>query len=670
MPISLRTRAPSRATTWKRVQAPVAMCVALAIGLPSHAQQVPDLTALTLEQLLDVKIVGASKYAQSQGEVAAAATVITRQEIQAFGWRSIDEVLGSLPGIHTTNNRQITSLGARGFGLPGDFNTRILVMVNGNRVNEPIYDSGVAGQAFPVDLELIERIEFIPGPGGAVYGQNAMFGVVNVITREAADIDGGELSVTYQDPQSLRAGRITLGRKFDNGVGVLVSASGMNADGEDLFFDYGPSGISGVAAGMNGEETRRVFAQVERGPWSIEHAYGSWYKEDPTGTFFSDPLSEGQYIKSKLAVTQLQYEDRFAHDQLTVSARAFRSTLQYRTLFRFFGEDFASDTQSRLYGGELRFLYTAFDDHKLLLGFEGQKYPRAFQVIPVSGDPADNVVVDSPGHRLGVYAQDEWQITDRLTATLGVRLDRSDVSGAAASPRTGLIWQFSPATTVKALYGHAHRAPNTFERDYDDGATLVANPDLKGEHIDTFELVTDHRFSEKLTLRASLYQWNLQHLVVLGLHPDSGIPQYQSGEEITVRGAELSADRTWDSGMRLRSSLSLQDAESRDAGELVNSPDVLGKANLSAPLPWGGLRASYEFRYESRRLTRDGSHLGGYAFSNLVLSRSPQRKGLEASLGIYNLFDKDYATPGGNTNWQNAFDQDGRSVRITLGYQF
>src|SRR5690606_41896820 len=134
------------------------------------AQRAPDLTALSLEQLLDLKIVGASKYAQKQDEVAAAVTVITRQEIRAFGWRTVEDALASLPGIHTTDNRQITSLGARGFGLPGDFNARVVVMVNGNRVNEPIYDGGAAGPGFPVGMDLTERIECIQGPGGAVSG--------------------------------------------------------------------------------------------------------------------------------------------------------------------------------------------------------------------------------------------------------------------------------------------------------------------------------------------------------------------------------------------------------------------------------------------------------------------------------------------------------------------
>lgn len=668
---SLRLPAPSTPALPRRCIVPAAtLCLALVTGLPVHAQELRDLTEMSLEQLLELKIVGASKYAQSQNEVAAAAVVITRHAIQAFGWRTLDEALGSLPGIHTTDNRQLSSVGARGFGLPGDFNTRLLVMINGARVNEAIYDSGVAGQQFPIDMDLIERIEFIPGPGGAVYGKNAMFGVVNVITRKAQDLDGAEVSFAYQDPQAMREGRFSWGRQLDNGMDVMLSVSGMKATGEDHFFDFGPAGITGVAADMDGEKTRRLHLHVGRGPWSVEHSYGYWFKQDPTGSFFTDPLTQGQHIESKLAVTQLQFEDSLAGERLTFSARLYRMALQFRTLLSYGGTWFDSDTQSRIYGGEVRVLYTAFDNHKLLVGIEGQESPRAEQVVPVTGDPADNLLISSPGHRLGVYAQDEWQISERLTATVGLRVDRNDVTGTAASPRTGLIWRATPSTTIKALYGHARRAPNAYERNYDDGSSLVGNPSLGGERIDTFELVADQRLGRQTSLRVSLYHWDMKHLVTLGLHPDNGIPQYQSGEEITARGAEVTVDRTWNSGIRLRSSLSLQDVAYRGGAALVNSPDVLGKVNFSGLLPWGGIRANYELRYDSQKLTNDGSHVGGYTVSNFILSRNPASKGLEASLGIYNLFDKHYATPGATSNWQNAFAQDGRSVRFELGYQF
>jgi iron complex outermembrane receptor protein len=80
-----------------------------------------------------------------------------------------------------------------------------------------------------------------------------MLGVVNVITRSGAGINGGELAATYEDPQALREGRASWGTNLDNGIDLLVSASAMRARGEDRFFDYGASGVSGIAAGMDGE---------------------------------------------------------------------------------------------------------------------------------------------------------------------------------------------------------------------------------------------------------------------------------------------------------------------------------------------------------------------------------------------------------------------------------
>ncbi|MBL0124370.1 MAG: TonB-dependent receptor plug domain-containing protein [Betaproteobacteria bacterium] len=192
-------------------------CIPLVAGLfvcTQPSANSTDLSELSLEELLKVSIIGASKYEQKQSEVAAAVSVITRKEIKAFGWRTLDEALASLPGMYTSYDRQYTSLGTRGFGVPGDFNTRILLTIDGNRVNDVVFDTALMGRAFPLDISLIERVEFIPGPGGAVYGQNALFGVVNVVTRSGQGVGGAELSAAYQSPQLADQGRATWGKDW------------------------------------------------------------------------------------------------------------------------------------------------------------------------------------------------------------------------------------------------------------------------------------------------------------------------------------------------------------------------------------------------------------------------------------------------------------------------
>jgi outer membrane cobalamin receptor len=644
--------------------------LALCIAVPALADPPAELTTLSLEQLLDVTIVGASKYEQKQGEAAAAVSVITRQEIQAFGWRTLAEALASLPGVSATYDGHNTYIGLRGFGLPGDFDTRVLVMIDGNRVNNPTYDSGPFGREFPIDLDLIERIEFIPGPGGAVYGQNAMLGVINVITRKGASLAGAELAVAYQDPQALREGRASWGKVLDDGTDVVVSMSGVRALGEDRYYHYGASGSAGVAYDLDGERDRQFFARIAHGPWTLEEVYGWRQKDDPTGAFFSDPLESGQFFDSNLALTQLQYEQGLADDSLHISVRLFNGAMGSGARLSYAETFFRTDAQSRWRGGELRLLSTALAGHKLMVGIEGQDNVRSDQLVPSITAPGNYFVISNPGYRVGIYAQDEWRISDTLAATLGLRADNNDETGTQSSPRLALIWQGTPATTFKALYGRAYRAPNAYERDYADGVTQAANPGLQDERIDTLELVADQRIGRDLTLRASAYQWTMRQLITLGIDPSSGLLQYQSGETIKAHGLELSADKTWDSGYRLRDSLSLQDAAYASDRTLLNSPKVLGKINLSGPLPWVGLHMGYELRYDSSRLSRDGTTLGGYTLSNLTLSTEALAKGLELSAGLFNLFDKRYAQPTAAGSWQNALEQDGRSVRVKLTYGF
>ena len=614
-------------------------------------------------------MIGASKYEQKQNEVAAAVSVITRQEIKAFGWRTLDEALTSLPGVHLTYDRQYTYLGTRGFGLPGDYNTRLLITINGNRVNDPAFDAGPGGRQLPLDVDLIERIEFIPGPGGAVYGQNAMLGVVNVVTRNGAALDGAELALAYQRPQTLREGRVSWGKLLDNGTDVVLSVSGMRARGEDRFYDFGAAAVSGVATGLDRERDQEFFARIARGAWSADFVHGDRRKDDPTASFLSDPLVAGQYQADRYELAQVQYQDRFAGDTLHVSGRLFVGQESYRSILSY-GNPISFPATSVWRGVEGRLLSTAWAGHKLMLGVEAQTIARQDQAVVDPVNPANNVDIPGSGQRVGVYAQDEWRLAEPLTATLGLRADRNNATGSHLSPRAALIWQATPATTLKMLYGRAHRAPNVGERDYNDGVGQVANPTLKGESIDTLELTADHRLERDLTVRASLYQWTMHDLITLGVDPVSGLPQYQSGDSVKARGLEMSADKTWASGARARGSVSYQDAGYRTGADLLNSPRWLGKFNLSGPLNVVGLHAGYELHYDSRRLSLDGSRLGGYALSNLSLNTEALAKGLDVSLAIYNLFDKRYAHPAADVNWQNAFEQDGRTVRLKLSYRY
>lgn len=621
---------------------------------------------------MNINVIGASKYEQKQQQAAAAVSIITRKDIRTYGWRTLNQALASLPGIHPTYDYQYEYLGTRGFGLPGDFNTRVLITVNGNRINDATYDQGPTGRDFPLDIDLIERIEFIPGPGSAVYGQNAMLGVVNIVTRKGADIKGAELSASYQTAEIMPQERVTLGKQFDNGTDALISFSGLQSRGANHFFEFGDSGISGFAHRMDGENVKQLFARASHGPLSFDFIYGNRRKDDPTGMFFSDPLVAGQFQRDQRLNTQIQYNDNFANNTLNVLGRAFLGQYRYDNPMIYGGDRTLSTGPSDWHGVELRLLSTALTDHKLMAGFEYQNNTSIKQTFQNFSSPDENITIKSTVMRIGVYLQDEWRITDTLSATVGLRYDHNHWIGSRLSPRGALIWQATPKATFKALYGRAHRSPNSYERDYGDNISQVANPGLHSESVDTAELVADYLAQPTLNLRANVYAWDMYHLIALGIDPLSGLSQYQqNSKKVVARGAELSLDKTWDWGARLRGSFGIQNAEQQNS-HLPNSPYYLGKLNFSLPIPLiTGLRAGSELQYYGKRKTLDGSNTDSYVLANLnLVTNVPQVKGLEASLSIYNLFNENYLHPAADTNWQNTFWQPGRTVRFRLDYRF
>ena len=650
----------------------IPLTVGLILTLALPAQAATELAELNLEQLLEATVTSASKYEQKQSEVAASVSIITRDEIKAFGWRTLDQALASLPGIHTTYDRQYSYLGARGFGLPGDFNTRMLLAINGNRVNDLVYDGAAFGRDFPLDLDLIERIEVVAGPGGAVYGQNAMFGVVNVITRTGAQVDGGELSAGWKSPQSLGEGRISWGKMLNNGVDVLVSASGMHSRGEDLLMDFSAAGSGeSLVVGQDGEKDKEIFTRVSRGPWALDFAYGDRRKDDPTAAYNSDVPPTGQFERDIYTLTQLHYQDNFVGNTLNVLGRLFLGQERFDSIFTYTGKPNYTTGASNWRGAELRSLYSGFTDHKLMLGLEYQDNARIDQTNDDRTTLGLDTEIKDSGYRAGVYAQDEWRLSDAWSTTLGMRVDRNDITGTKLSPRAGLIWQTTPATTLKALYGQAHRAPNAYERLYGDGSSQIANPALKGETIDTTELVMDHRLARDFSVRASIYHWSMQDIITLGIDPVGGIlPQYQSGNKIKADGVELSADKRWGWGGRTRGSVSYQEIAYVDGVDLPNAPQWLGKLLFSSPLPWEGLRLGYELQYDASRKAIDNSSLDGYWLSHLTLLADKWVTGMEVSLGLRNLFNQHYQHPGADTNWQTRLDQDGRSAWLKLDYRF
>ena len=242
-----------------------------------------ELTELGLEQLLSVEVTSASRFAQDSLQAPSAVSVITREDIRTFGYRTVADALAGVRGNYVSYDRNYRYLGVRGFSRPGDYNSRILMLVDGYAMNDGIYNQAPIGLEFPLDISLVERIEFVPGPGSSLYGSNAFFGVVNVITRKAADV-GVEASVSAQSASG-NGLRGAVGRRFDSGLEMLISASRDRSRGADLSFPEFAAVNGGIARGLDFEHAEKAYARLAYQGFTLSVGASRRLKGIPTAAF-------------------------------------------------------------------------------------------------------------------------------------------------------------------------------------------------------------------------------------------------------------------------------------------------------------------------------------------------------------------------------------------------
>jgi iron complex outermembrane receptor protein len=174
----------------------LAAALGIGAGIQAHADPQPDqdLMSMQIEDLARVQVYSASRHLEDARKAPSSVSIITAEEIRKYGWRTLGDALRTLRGFYTSYDRQYTYLGVRGFMRPGDYNSRVLLLVNGHRLNENVYGSAPIGAEFPLDLDLVDHIEVVRGPGSSLFGTNAVFAVINVITREPAMEKGAEVS--------------------------------------------------------------------------------------------------------------------------------------------------------------------------------------------------------------------------------------------------------------------------------------------------------------------------------------------------------------------------------------------------------------------------------------------------------------------------------------------
>jgi outer membrane receptor protein involved in Fe transport len=647
----------------------LAACALVARPASASAQEPQgELSELSLEELLQVEVVSAaSKVEQTTFEAPGYVTVVTAHEIETHGWRTLADVLRTVPGFWVFEDRNYSHIGVRGFGPLGDYNSRVLLLIDGHRVNNNVYDTAAIGLEFPLDLALVERIEIVRGPGSALYGSNAFFGVIDVITRSGASLDGPELEAeagTYEDYR----GRASWGESVGEDGDWLVSGTAFGAQGPDLNFpEYAGDPGGGYTQGNDGERGFSAFARWSQGDWRLQTSFVSREKDIPTGSYGTVFGHPGNNTLDEQAFVDLAWQ-KTLDEELELTARAFYDRYVYR------GEYIYDDTANggppdllnddrgdgEWVGSELRATWKGWRRQRWTVGGEVRGDLRIDQY----NADANGVYLDDQreGVVWGVYAQDEIELHERLHLSLGVRHDRTDDFGASTNPRAALVWQPEERTALKLIAGRAFRAPNAYEAYYADGFSAKSNPDLGPEEIATYEAVVEHQLGRSTRAALSLYHHEIENLIVQTIDPGDGLLVFVNAASASGPGLELELERRWDGGQRARLAYAWQGIEDDSGSELVNSPEHVASALLETPLFARRVRAGLELLALGERLSLAGAEVDPYLVTNLTLTTGELAAGFAASLSIYNLFDQEYADPGPPEVAQDQLARNGRTL--------
>ena len=618
-------------------------------------------------------VYGASKYEQKVTEAPSSVSIVTADEIKKFGYRTLADILRSVRGFYVSYDRNYSYVGVRGFARPGDYNSRILLLVDGHRLNDNVFDSALVGTEGVLDVDLIERVEIIRGPSSSLYGNNAFFAVVNIITHRGRALQGAEVSGEGGSFDTYK-GRLSYGRKFSNGVEGLLSGSYYTSEGQRLFYKEfnDPATNNGVAEHSDDDQVYSVFGKLSWQDFTLQGAYSSREKGIPTGSFgtvFNDPRN--QTVDGR-AYIELQYAHLF-NAQWQIMGRLSYDRYYYNGQYLY---DYPPLTlnldraRGEWWGGEFQVITRVLPRQTVTLGAEyrndfSQKM-RNFDEEPFFS----YLDVTRSSTNWALYAQDEITLLKNLTFNLGVRYDHYESFGGTFNPRLALIYTPFRDTTLKLLYGTAFRAPNVYERFF-QGLGFKSNPNLEPETIKTYELILEQYLGTHLRGTASAFYYTLDNLITQRTDPNDDFLVFQNAGRLTAYGGALEMEGKWANGWIGRVSYAYQETKDQQTGaRLTNSPRHLVKVNLLAPLFQDKLFAGPELQYMSGRKTLAGRHTSGFFLTNVTLFNQHLVKGLELSASVYNLFDTHYGDPGAEEHRQDIIPQDGRSFRFKLTYGF
>lgn len=614
-----------------------------------------DISALSI--LLNTEISGASKYDQTLIESPSQATVIPDEDIRKRGARTIGEALQTTNGIYISNQRDYSHIGIRGVLPMGDYNTRFLLLNDGVRLNDPLYDSALIGHESPLDINWIKKIEYISGPNSSLYGGNAILGTANVITYSGSDINGSKISVESQSDNRYKTTFIS-GQQLSDGNDYVVGLSIGGGAGPNLYF---PS--QGWAQKLDGENYLKGYLKANISQWSINAGLSHRNKDIPTGYWGTVFNESGTYNNDDHQYINISRQDDLTNN-LSQLVRFRYGQYQYSGHYNYGSYQTSDWGQSQWYGLDYSANYRGIENHRINGGIEIQENAKL-----ILG--ASNGLNNKTSYlNYSTYIQDQWTLSSTWIQYLGIRLDKINEQ-TAISPKWSIVHRASENTVIRLSAGQAFRPANHYEKFYTDNNSspgyLTSNPALKNEYIRNTEINIDQALTTGLLASLSIYHFELKNHIEQTTNADQ-LLQFTNNGNMLGNGIELTT-RYQSNNLKIQTGFAYQTLKN-NSNPATNSPHITGKLLIEDQIPSSNFIISLNVLTTSNAYNSNYEKLSGYTTSNLTLTQNKFNEYGRLSLGIYNLFNRKYLVPNQPSMLGQGIYQDQRIARVKWEFKF
>jgi iron complex outermembrane receptor protein len=644
-------------------------------------------------------------------------TVITAEEIMHLGYRTFVEVLRTIPGF------EILKSGDTGVVVPAvrgiTSSNKVRLMLNGHFVNSPFTGSAF-GRFDDFPVENIKKIEIIRGPGSAMYGENAFTSVINIITKDAKDIDGVKVSSGYGSFETYEENVVfgkTYGKVDVSGMLHYRQTSGFDGIVESDRQTILDNTLSSFGVPAVSQAPGSVHDGRQEYDMNLKVAYKEFYFEGlyinkNVSPFIGGPqyaLTDESQIGDNYVFGEVGYKKRY-EENFTIKPRLYYDQFDLDNYIESLPEgttvpfdtdgDGNYDTLNtypdgfigngkvtqKIVGTEIPIDYELFDGNIITLGFEyrlinqtniefsSNFHPATYDVLDSVQDFSDTYpfLKEATRRIWSVYLQDTWDITDTLNLTLGARHDQYSDFGGATSPRSALTWAFMKDASLKLLYGEAFRAPNFVEMFTTNQPAIQGNEDLDPETIRTYEVGLSYRFNKYIASGINYFNNDIKDLIVRRtLESNQNTSRYENFGDAHIQGVEMETKVDIAKGNYVFMNYTFQNPKDDDGDDL---PFVARhKGNLGVNVHYWKYINTNLSTFVSGKRTRDEADtrddLPAYALLNLSVIGKEFFKTMEVYGTVYNLLDKDYSDPG-PISIPEDIPRPGRTFFVGLSYQF